>query len=80
MERYWEGDVKAYAGEKQSDMGFMAEGLHGLNDKSNATICETFFGLPKIVSNANNHQPSCALVILTVNPYNLDLIHHRKKT
>lgn len=60
-----EGDVKAYAGEKQSDMGFEADISSGFNDKSNVTMYETF-ALPRDVSCAKNHQPSSALVILTV--------------
>lgn len=71
--------MKAYAGEKQPDMGFEANILPGVNDKSNVTMYETF-ALPRDVSCAKNHQPSDALVILTVNLDNLDLIQHQKNT
>lgn len=67
--------MKAYARKKQSDIGFRAEGLPGINDKSDEQ-CGRRFNLPIIVPNANNHQPTCALVVLAVNPYNLDPIHH----
>ena len=34
--------MKAYAGGKQSDMGFEASILPGVDDNSKATMCETF--------------------------------------
>lgn len=58
--------MKANAGERQSDMDFEAGISSGVNDKSNVTMYETF-ALPRDVSCAKNHQPSSALVILTVN-------------
>lgn len=70
--------MKAYAGAKQSDMCFEAGILPGVYDNSNQQ-CAKRFALSRDVSNAKHHQPSCALVIPTVNSNNLNLIHHLQK-